>query len=767
MTRNKVLSFSAALALLTISIPVSAGTTIKVKTPEGSVPALPYQIYERGEWHQVRWENSSLDEEKREAGLPAGSRYEISGTVLGSSEPVVAKVKVVSSRAKAPSLKARTLPLSDVTLTGDNRLTSNRELDIDNLLRQDITMYLYNYRDTYGLSTEGYSEPEGWDSRTTKLKGHGSGHYMSALAFAYAGAQSDSQKAELLSRIRRMVDELRECQEITFVRNEAEGRWREARDLAPERADAPEGTTALEDLLGTWEAFDEYKQHPEDYGYGYLNAIPAQHPVLVEMYRPYHNEKWVWAPYYTIHKQLAGLIDIADNVDDAAIAQKARLIATDMGLWVWNRLKYRTYVSDSSRERPGNRAEMWNMYIAGELGGMAEALSRLSEMEPDMERSQRLLEAASFFDAPVFFGNVSQGVDDIRGRHANQHIPMIIGALREYRDGGDSHYWDIASNFWNLVQGRYVYATGGVGNGEMFREPYTQMASMISNGDPTLNETCCAYNLAKLTRDLACFNPDDAALMDYYERVLYNQIVGSLHPEHYGVTYQYAVGLNARKPFGNETPQSTCCGGTGAENHVKYQEAAYFVSDEAKTVWVALYMPSVAVWKEQGITLEQDCTWPAERSTIRVREGSGRFTMKLRIPSWATSGVCVKVNGKALRRTPAPSSYVSICRNWKAGDSVEIVMPFSVHFNYGADRVAVGASQDSTWLGAMMLGPLVMSAGGVDSWDAAELDPASDFVVERPSDAQGRDFYTVRSGDLLFRPDYSQTGRTTHYFRIK
>ena len=40
----------------------------------------------------------------------------------------------------------------------------------------------------------------------------------------------------------------------------------------------------------------------------------------------------------------------------------------------------------------------------------------------------------------------------------------------------------------------------------------------------SMNETCCAYNLAKLTKDLNCFNPDDARYMDYYERVLYNHM---------------------------------------------------------------------------------------------------------------------------------------------------------------------------------------------------------------------------------------------------
>ena len=40
-----------------------------------------------------------------------------------------------------------------------------------------------------------------------------------------------------------------------------------------------------------------------------------------------------------------------------------------------------------------------------------------------------------------------------------------------------------------------------------------------------------------------CYNPDNAQYMDYYERVLYNHIVGSLHPTCYMTTYHYAVGL--------------------------------------------------------------------------------------------------------------------------------------------------------------------------------------------------------------------------------
>ena len=769
---------------------------VQVDAPEGTAPVLPYQVWvtygdRSGEWRQVKWTNSLRETEEEEAALPAGSAYTVQGYILGDNStengyPVEAHVRVVTEApaVPAPQPVARPLPLGSVQLIGENRLTGNRDLDVQNLLSLDITKYLYNYRDTYGLPTEGYSVAEGWDSPTTKLKGHGSGHYMSALAFAYAGTDDPELKAALKDRIRRMVDELRACQELTFVWDNKLGRYREARDLVPEEE--------FEGLEGTWKAFDKYKKDCRNYGYGYINAIPAQHPVLIEKYAPYNNEKGVWAPYYTIHKQLAGLMDISENIDDPALAAKALLIAKDMGLWVWNRLHYRTYVKTDGdkaerQARPGNRYEMWNMYIAGEVGGMQEVLSRLSALTADPTEKARLLEAAQCFDSPAFYDPLSRNIDDIRTRHANQHIPMIVGALNVYREGGNPYYYHIASNFWEMVQGRYAYAMGGVGNGEMFRQPYSQMMSMNTSvqtdrqrniyPNPDINETCCAYNLAKLTRYLNGYDPDDARYMDYYERVLYNQIVGSAHPEDYGVCYQYAVGMNAMKPFGNNTPQESCCGGTGAENHVKYQEAAYFVSDN--TLWVALYLPTVANWDEKGVRLRQECAWPAESSTITFEKG-GRFALKLRVPYWATEGFGVKVNGKVLRSKFAPSSYVEVPeREWKAGDRVEVSMPFGKHLFFGPDKMdlaATGVNESATpfapmWEGTVMYGPLVMATPDISVWEQAEfdLDPdLGDIVLGGVTgeDGTGGPLYTLTLGDKTFYPDYWMTDHGTHYLRL-
>lgn len=775
---------------------ISKVEAISVDCPVGTAPRLPNLVwvtYSDGysEYRQVRWANAPLADEQAEADAqkhPAGSQYEIGGFVIGDETtdngyPVKAQIKVVAEGYQTPEKEvAHTFSLADVSIDGDNRLTHNRDEALREICSWDVTQQLYNYRDTYGLSTEGYTKSDGWDSPDTKLKGHGSGHYMSAIAQAYAVATNPEQKAILRKNITRMVNELRQYQEMTFVYNKNLKRNWEARDFAPE--------AELREMKGTWAAFDEYKKHPELYGYGYINAIPAQHCALIEMYRAYNNSDWVWAPYYSVHKQLAGLIDIATYFDDKEICDKALLIAKDMGLWVWNRMHYRTYVKqdgtqDERRAKPGNRYEMWDMYIAGEVGGMSESLARLSEMVSNPDEKAKLLEAANCFDAPKFYDPLSKNIDDIRTRHANQHIPMIIGALRSYNSNQKPYYYNLAENFWRLVQGRYMYAMGGVGNGEMFRQPYTQILSMATNGlqegeseaYPDINETCCAYNLVKLSKDLNCYNPDNAQYLDYIERTLYNQIIGSLNPDQYQTCYQYAVGLNATKPFGNETPQSTCCGGTGSENHTKYQQSAYFANDN--TLWVGLYMPTTLHWKEKGVTIKQNCLWPAQHSAIKITEGEGDFTLKLRVPYWATQGFSIKVNGKEVAKSYQPSTYVELeQKHWKVGDVVEIDMPFSKHIEYGADKLSSDvASLDGTplktsWVGTLMYGPLVMAGTGAQTWNQATLniDSKLNNITVGESNGvttgAGANLLTLKLDGKEFQPDYYRNANSTHYYRI-
>ena len=278
---------------------LSAREDIRLTTEEGTVAMLPAAVWNGKEWKQVKWSNSARHTEEEEAALKAGSEYDVEGIILGSDRTVTAHVTVTKKAAKPliPTIKARPLPLGCVQLTGDNILTRNRDRDIELLLSLDVSQQLYNYHDTYGLPTEGITVSDGWDSPTTKLKGHGTGHWLSALALAYASTADEAHRAQhnaLLERMRTAVKTMRMCQERTFVWSDSLGRYFEARDLLPGES--------LQEAQGTWEAFNAYKKDYRHYGYGYINAIPAQHCALIEAFRPYNNEKWVWAPYYTVHR---------------------------------------------------------------------------------------------------------------------------------------------------------------------------------------------------------------------------------------------------------------------------------------------------------------------------------------------------------------------------------------------------------------------------------------------------------------------------------
>lgn len=752
-------------------------TTLDINTPQGMAAKLPYQVKVRyndgsSEFRTVRWPYSASTE-STQANYAVGYKYSVTGNIVGdisatNGYAITANLTVVTPPAVPTNVwDADAIPLNNVQINGTNRLTNNRSLAVARIAGLDVTQYIYNYRDSVGLSTSGYTSPSGWDNTTTKLKGHGTGHYMSALAFAYNSNPTTTQKATLLANMNRMVDEIRECQERTFVKN-GSGEWIEARDYFDD--------SRLQTAQGTWTAFNAYKTEYEQEGYGYVNCIPAAHPILLENYRGYDNTNWLWAPYYSIHKQLAGLIDIYQYTGN----EKALLVAKDMGLWIWNRLKFRTYLGASGdRSKRGNRYDMWNIYIAGEYGGMNESMARLADLlkakegQPGWESIynkyngngtiggapittdwQRLLEGATFFDNTAFFDPLAKNTDSIRTRHANQHIPQIVGSVWTYRGTGDAKYYNIAENFWNMVQNRYRYSPGGVGNGEMFREPYAQMANIGAE----INETCCAYNLAKLSKDMALLSPDDAKYMDYYERILYNQLVGSIGST-YSVTYQYAVGSDAAKPYGNNTPSSTCCGGTGAENHVKYQEATYFTNNN--TIWVNLYMPTTAYWAAKDLTITQASpsnAWPAQSATITLNKAAN-FTMKLRVPSWATKGFDIKVNNVSVQPSYTPSSYVAITRNWLATDTVTITMPFTKSIDYAPDKLS------SQWQGTLMYGPLAMVSSGATS--TLTLDSYYSDITTDVSGSGNTYKPALTAAGKSFSPDFFNTsGNFTHYYSI-
>ena len=187
--------------------------------------------------------------------------------------------------------------------------------------------------------------------------------------------------------------------------------------------------------------------------------------------------------------------------------------------------------------------------------------------------------------------------------------------------------------------------------------------------------------MLKLTEDLHRRNPE-ARYADFYELATFNHILSSQHPEHGGYVYFTPARPRHYRNYSAPNEAMWCCVGTGMENHSKYGQFIYTHVDDA--LYVNLFVASELNWKEKGLTLRQETGFPyAETSRITIVQGKGKFPLLVRYPGWVKPGqFSVKVNGQTVKIISGPSSYVTIDRQWKKGDVVDITFPMHNSIKY-------------------------------------------------------------------------------------
>lgn len=458
---------------------------------------------------------------------------------------------------------------------------------------------------------------------------------------------------------------------------------------------------------------------------GYLGALPEDAvirlaPPRFAVYGSNLSTN-VWAPWYTQHKIMRGLLDayyLAGN-------QTALDVVTKMANWAHMALT----TGDKNHPQytgPITRSDlnyMWDTYIAGELGGANEIFPEIYALTGDdqhLDTAKLFDNRESLFDAAVEDRDILV-VNNPReyGRrrpnrlHVNMHVPNFTGYLRIFEQSGEQDYFDAAKHFFTWIVPHRMFSHGGTGgnypgsnnNIEMFQNR-DNIANAIAQGGA---ETCSVYNVAKLGRNLF-FHTQDPAYMDHYERALFNQLAGSRgdstsvsNPQ---VTYFQPLTPGSSKGYSNT---GTCCGGTGLEIHTKYQESVYSRSADNSALWVNLYVPSTLTWAEKGIVVSQETAFPRQDSTrITIQSGGGLFDLNLRIPAWVERGFTVQINGRpAPIRSAEPGTYSTIRRAWRPGDVIDISMPFSIRIERAIDRPD---TQSIMW--GPLLMPILGNPGG-------------------------------------------------------
>ena len=399
------------------------------------------------------------------------------------------------------------------------------------------------------------------------------------------------------------------------------------------------------------------KNHP-DWGKGYVGGMPNSERIWSTFkkgeFRTYFGS---WAPFYNIHKMYAGLRDAWLYCGN----EQAKTLFLGFCDWA---IDLTAGLSD---------AQMENM-LGNEHGGMNEVLVDAYAITKD----KKYLDVAKRFSHRRLLTPMSQRQDNLDNMHANTQVPKVVGFERISELSSNETYHQAADFFWDIVTGERSLAFGGNSRREHFpsKEACTDFINDIDGP-----ETCNTNNMLKLTEDLHRRNPE-ARYADYYELATFNHILSSQHPEHGGYVYFTPARPRHYRNYSAPNEAMWCCVGTGMENHSKYGQFIYTHVDDA--LYVNLFVASELNWKEKGLTLRQETGFPyAETSRITIVQGKGKFPLLVRYPGWVKPGqFSVKVNGQTVKIISGPSSYVTIDRQWKKGDVVDITFPMHNSIKY-------------------------------------------------------------------------------------
>ena len=487
---------------------------------------------------------------------------------------------------------------------------------------------LQNYTNEAGLSrrvdASEQSEPHGgWESPFCQLRGHFLGHWLSAAAMHIAATGDVYLKGK--------ADDI--IATLALCQKENGGEW--------------------------------------------VGSIPEKYLDWIA------RGKSVWAPHYTLHKTLMGLLDMYEMAGN----EQALSIAINFAKW------FTRWSAKYTREEFDNILDV-------ETGGMLEVWVQLYNITKDPEHKALV---DRYYRARLF-EPLLKGEDVLTNMHANTTIPEIMGAALAYEVTGEQKWMDIVKAYWEFaVVKRGTYATGGQTCGEI----WTPMFDMGARLGDKNQEHCTVYNMMRVAEFLLR-HTGEAVYADYWERNLYNGIMAqgfwdghpyathgmtSDNPLTGLLTYFLPLRGGAKKGWASKTQDFFCCHGTLVQANAAHNNGIYYHTGDG--ISVCQYIDSDMTGEIGGVkvTLSQtndtlagshhissDSTgtqaigritnlYPHDPDklvpvfTVKT-EKPVEFTLKLRIPSWIKSAPVVRLNGEILNVTDDGNGYYSIKRTW-------------------------------------------------------------------------------------------------------
>lgn len=324
----------------------------------------------------------------------------------------------------------------------------------------------------------------------------------------------------------------------------------------------------------------------------------------------------------------------------------------------------------------------------------------------------------------------------IRGAYMQDHLPVVqqdevvghaVRAVYMYAGMtdiaalyGDSGYRKAIDKLWDNMISRKMYITGGLGarhDGEAFGDNY-ELPNLTA-----YSETCAAIGgiywadrMFRLTGNSTYF--------DIAERMLYNNVIAGISLEGTEFFYPNALESDGKYKFnrGACTRQAwfdcSCCP-TNLIRFIPFIPNLIYATQE-DSLYINLFVANKAdiTLKNGNIHIEQETSYPWN-GNVNISVSPNKpfeFTLKIRIPDWATNDFPSDLYNYTNKTTTVPSveindrkidyqidkGYILITKEWGKEETVSVRFPMEVRKIEANKQV-----KDDTGKFTVQCGPLV------------------------------------------------------------
>ena len=297
---------------------------------------------------------------------------------------------------------------------------------------------------------------------------------------------------------------------------------------------------------------------------------------------------------------------------------------------------------------------------------------------------------------------------------AYEMTSVFEGLAEYYRATGDPKWLDCLTRFFTAVKDHELTIIGNGGTDAYWRklngEGWGETAIEQTNPDvKRMMETCVGVTWMKFCSQYLRLTGDPSAA-DCIEKYAYNGLIGAMRPD--GKGFSYVNLLNGEKVTNHgwgmviDGLPVTCCNLSGPTGLGYIPLVAVMQGSDGPVVNLynkGVYKASTPDGRYVSLGIDTDFPLSGKVKIAVFPSGSGKFSIKLRIPSWS-GATAVSVGGKAIKGVKS-GTYLTLRRDWRPGDEIKVSFEMKARLIEAKE----GLNPEGKFFQAVQWGPLVLS----------------------------------------------------------